>query len=60
MQDMVFQGTVWRPPFWNVSYADARHAIQAAGFEDAVHALDARNRIRRAVSYAQRCSPVRY
>ena len=40
MQDMVFQGTVWGPPLWNVFYADARHAIQAAGFEEVVYADD--------------------
>ena len=32
MQDMVFHGTVWGPPLWNVFYVDAKHAIQAAGF----------------------------
>ena len=40
MQDMVLQGTVWGPPLWNIFYADARHAIQAAGFEEVVYADD--------------------
>ena len=35
-QDMVFQGTVWGPPLWNVFYADARVAIQSAGFEEEI------------------------
>ena len=40
MQDMAFQGTVWGPPLWDVFYADARHAIQAAGLEVVVYADD--------------------
>ena len=36
----MFQGTVWGPPLWSVFYADARHAIQAAGFEEVVYADD--------------------
>ena len=40
MQDMVFQGTVWGPPLWNVFYADARIAIQSADFEEVVYADD--------------------
>ena len=31
---------MWGPPLWNVFFADARHAFQATGFEEVVHADD--------------------
>ena len=40
LKDMVFQGTVWGPPLWNVFYADARHAIQKHSFEEIIFADD--------------------
>ena len=40
MRDMVYQGTVWGPPLWNVFYADARTSIEHCGFEDIVYADD--------------------
>ena len=40
LEDMVFQGTVLGPPFWNVFYADARQSISNIGFEECVFADD--------------------
>ena len=38
--DMVFQGTVLGPPFWNVFYGDAELAVASAGFTECVFADD--------------------
>ena len=32
LQNMVFQGTVWGPPLWNVYFNDARRPVEEAGF----------------------------
>ena len=40
LRDMVFQGTVWGPQFWNAFFADARQATRAKGFEEEVYADD--------------------
>jgi len=40
LQDMVFQGTVWGPMFWNVFYQDADKAIRSNGFLEIVFADD--------------------
>ena len=40
LRDMVFQGTVLGPPLWNLFFADARLAIEDAGFEEIVYADD--------------------
>ena len=40
LRDMVYQGTVWGPPLWNLHYADARHAVRKNGFEELVFADD--------------------
>eukprot|EP00973_Karenia_brevis_P020587 2826711-Karenia_brevis.AAC.1 len=37
---MVYQGTVWGPPLWNVFYKDAAVAIRMSGFCDIVYADD--------------------
>ena len=34
IKNMVYQGTVWGPPLWNVFFEDARHAINNEGFLD--------------------------
>eukprot|EP00969_Alexandrium_andersonii_P193790 8560595-Alexandrium_andersonii.AAC.1 len=36
MRDMVYQGTVFDPPLWDVFFADARGAIVASGFSEIV------------------------
>ena len=38
--NMVFQGTVFGPPLWNEFFEDARHAINATGFQECVFADD--------------------
>lgn len=40
LEDMVFQGTVWGPPLWNVFFEDARAPINACGFNEIVYADD--------------------
>ena len=40
MSNMVYQGTVWGPPLWNVFFADAPLSLSALGFENAVFADD--------------------
>ena len=40
LEDMVFQGTVWGPPLWNVFFEDARIPINACGFNEIVYADD--------------------
>ena len=40
LENMVFQGTVWGPMFWNVFYQDAAHAIQSANFVEIIFADD--------------------
>ena len=37
---MIFQGSVWGPPLWNVFFADSRTAVQQAGFDDTYFADD--------------------
>ena len=32
LRDMVFQGTVWGPPLWNVFFEDASLPVRATGF----------------------------
>ena len=39
-KNMVFQGTVLGPSFWNLFYEDARRAIHETGFEEIVYADD--------------------
>ena len=38
--NMVFQGTVWGPTFWNLFYADAEKPVKEAGFTEVVFADD--------------------
>lgn len=40
LKDMVFQGTVWGPPLWNIFYDDARQAINDWLFTEIVYADD--------------------
>ena len=40
LQNSVYQGTVWGPPFWNVLFADARRPINVQGFIESVFADD--------------------
>ena len=40
LSDMVYQGTVWGPPLWNLHYADARFAVRQNGFHELVFADD--------------------
>eukprot|EP00969_Alexandrium_andersonii_P055436 2442615-Alexandrium_andersonii.AAC.1 len=40
MKDMVYQGTVFGPPLWNLFFADAQTAVATAGFRDIVYADD--------------------
>ena len=40
LSNMVYQGTVWGPPLWNLHYADARHAVRQSGFDELVFADD--------------------
>ena len=40
LTNMVYQGTVWGPPLWNVYFEDSRHAVNQCGFEDAFFADD--------------------
>ena len=40
LREMVYQGTVWGPPLWNIHFSDARQAIRASGFEEVVFADD--------------------
>ena len=40
MKDMVYQGTVWGPPLWNLYFADARIAIYAKGYVEVIFADD--------------------
>ena len=40
LREMVYQGTVWGPPLWNIHFSDARQAIRASGFKEVVFADD--------------------
>ena len=40
LSNMVFQGTVWGPPLWNIYYEDAAASVQCFGFEEMVYADD--------------------
>ena len=40
MQNMVYQGTIWGPPFWNCYYADAKLALQKMDFTEIIFADD--------------------
>ena len=40
MRDMVYQGTVFAPPLWNLHFADAERAMFKSSFEHAVYADD--------------------
>ena len=40
LRDMVFQGTVFGPPLWNIYYADARAPVRKNGFQEVVYADD--------------------
>ena len=40
LADMVYQGTVFGPTFWNLFYADASRAIRKTGFAELVYADD--------------------
>ena len=40
LSNMVYQGTVFGPPLWNLHYADARHAVRRASFNELVFADD--------------------
>ena len=40
LKNMVYQGTVWGPPLWNVFFEDASKPVQFAGFQDAFFADD--------------------
>ena len=40
MADMVYQGTVWGPPLWNIFFQDASHAIRLLNFIELVYADD--------------------
>ena len=40
LSDMVYRGTVWGPPLWNLHYADARFAVRQNGFHELVFADD--------------------
>ena len=40
LRNMVFQGSVWGPPLWNVYFADAQVPVQQAGFDDTFFADD--------------------
>lgn len=40
MENMIYQGTVWGPPFWNCYYADAKKGIAKNNFVDVVFADD--------------------
>ena len=36
--NMVFQGTVWGPPLWNIFFRDASDAVRGLNFEEIVYA----------------------
>ena len=38
LRDMIYQGTVWGPWFWNIFYEDARLALHVAEFMEVVFA----------------------
>ena len=40
LSNMVFQGIVWGPDFWNVFYEDAAQPVQENGFTEIVYADD--------------------
>ena len=40
LSDMVFQGTVWGPPFWNCYFEDARVPIIISGFQEIIFVDD--------------------
>ena len=40
LENMVFQGTVWGPIFWNLFYEDARRAIHEVFFKEIIYADD--------------------
>ena len=40
MSNMVYQGTVWGPAFWNCFYRDAKDAIRKSDFTEIIYADD--------------------
>ena len=40
LANMVFQGTVWGPPLWNIFFEDAHIPVNLAGFLDVFFADD--------------------
>ena len=40
LENMVFQGTVWGPPLWNLHYSSARHSVNSVGFVEVAYADD--------------------
>ena len=40
LRDMVFQGTVWGPPLWNLFFGDSERPVHKTGFEPIVYADD--------------------
>lgn len=40
INNSVYQGTTWGPPFWNHFYGDAKHAITDANFIESIFADD--------------------
>ena len=40
MENMLFQGTTWGPPLWNIFYEDAAAPVHEAHFEEVVFADD--------------------
>ena len=40
MSDMVYQGTVWGPPFWNIFCADASNVLRLLNFIEIFYADD--------------------
>eukprot|EP00969_Alexandrium_andersonii_P021328 931895-Alexandrium_andersonii.AAC.1 len=40
MSDMAYQGTVFGPTLWDLFFADARSAIDSAGFTETIYADD--------------------
>ena len=40
MENMIYQGTVWGPPFWNCYYADSKLSIRMNDFTEIIYADD--------------------
>ena len=40
LSNMVYQGTAWGPPLWNLHYADARFAVRMNDFKELIFADD--------------------